>query len=281
MLPLYCTRFFLSLLFFCPLITSAQSSLLWKVSGARNQSPSYLFGTLHVICKEDLIYTSRFRKAFSQCTILTMENDFVSDSSKQDVHAQIIGPEGYVLKAAFDSADYNRLSRYFEDSMNMDLGRVQHLRPLALFVVLSRRVSPCTNPLSMERKLAKMGVAQGLSSAALEPVTNVLAGFSTADSTQVRLVMQLLDQTSAGKAMYNSLLQLYEQQDIAGLYQLSYNNNPNTDVAPRNKKWLPLMEAQMKKAPVFFAVGAAHLAGNTGLIQLLRQRGYKVEAVTE
>jgi len=208
-----------------------------------------------------------------------MENDYVSDSSKQHVNTQIIGPAGYTLKAAFDSADYDRLSRYFEDSTNMDLNRMQKLRPLALVVLLSRRVNPCAEPLSMERELAKMGATEGLSSAALEPVNNILDGFSSADSVQVRQVMQLLDQVLADSGTYDRMLHLYQQQDITALYQLSYNNAPHNDVAPRNKTWLPLMEAQMKKGAVFFAVGTAHLAGNTGLIQLLRQRGYKVEAV--
>jgi hypothetical protein len=56
---------------------------------------------------------------------------------------------------------------------------------------------------------------------------------------------------------------------------------PNTEKNTMLPLFCTLMETQMKKEPVFFAVRAAHLAGNTGLIQLLRQRGYKVEAVTE
>jgi len=35
----------------------------------------------------------------------------------------------------------------------------------------------------------------------------------------------------------------------------------------------------MEQRPVFFAVGAGHLLGENGIIQLLRNAGYRVEAV--
>ena len=47
----------------------------------------------------------------------------------------------------------------------------------------------------------------------------------------------------------------------------------------RNEKWLPKMLSAMKKAPTMFAFGAGHLLGDEGIIQLLRNAGYKVEQV--
>jgi uncharacterized protein YbaP (TraB family) len=44
----------------------------------------------------------------------------------------------------------------------------------------------------------------------------------------------------------------------------------------RNKKWIERMEERMEQKPVFFAVGAGHLLGENGLIQLLRNSGYTV-----
>ena len=39
------------------------------------------------------------------------------------------------------------------------------------------------------------------------------------------------------------------------------------------------MMALMKKKSVFFAVGAAHLCGEDGLIELLTKKGYRVEGI--
>ncbi len=53
----------------------------------------------------------------------------------------------------------------------------------------------------------------------------------------------------------------------------------NDLIVQRNKNWIPVIEETTKLKPTFFAVGAAHLAGEEGVIKLLRKKGYKVEAV--
>jgi uncharacterized protein YbaP (TraB family) len=47
----------------------------------------------------------------------------------------------------------------------------------------------------------------------------------------------------------------------------------------RNESWVPGMKRLMQKESCFFAVGAGHLAGESGLITLLRKEGYRVEPV--
>jgi hypothetical protein len=48
----------------------------------------------------------------------------------------------------------------------------------------------------------------------------------------------------------------------------------------RNENWIPVMAVMMKKRPVFFAVGAGHLAGDNGVIKLLRKAGYTLTPVS-
>jgi uncharacterized protein YbaP (TraB family) len=47
----------------------------------------------------------------------------------------------------------------------------------------------------------------------------------------------------------------------------------------RNRNWIPVMESAMKNSSTFFAVGAGHLAGNQGVLELLRKQGYKVKGI--
>ncbi len=47
----------------------------------------------------------------------------------------------------------------------------------------------------------------------------------------------------------------------------------------RNNNWIPVMEANMKEGGCFFAVGAAHLPGTNGVLELLKKAGYKVKPV--
>ena len=64
----------------------------------------------------------------------------------------------------------------------------------------------------------------------------------------------------------------------------SCDNSPEEDadlIDNRNADWLTKMPAIMVQKPTLFAVGAGHLPGPKGVLNLLRQAGYKVEGVTE
>ena len=56
-------------------------------------------------------------------------------------------------------------------------------------------------------------------------------------------------------------------------------DNKDVLLVNRNRNWIPVIEKVIKSTPTFFGVGAAHLAGDDGVIKLLRKQGYKVEAV--
>ena len=47
----------------------------------------------------------------------------------------------------------------------------------------------------------------------------------------------------------------------------------------RNEKWLPKIKEAMKECPTMFAFGAGHLVGPSGVVQMLRDAGYKVKQI--
>lgn len=62
----------------------------------------------------------------------------------------------------------------------------------------------------------------------------------------------------------------------------SCDNRPEEEDAliyNRNADWLKKMPALMAQKPTFFAVGAGHLPGERGVLNLLRKAGYTVEGV--
>ena len=88
----------------------------------------------------------------------------------------------------------------------------------------------------------------------------------------------------SGEENQNQLLNLYTQQDIEGLSKMIDQEEVMKAHAPeflfsRNHNWVNQLDDIMKKTPSFIAVGAAHLPSDDGLINLLRKKGYTVEAV--
>ena len=84
---------------------------------------------------------------------------------------------------------------------------------------------------------------------------------------------------------YNRLLKAYKQQDISSLYELSKETDEFADfeqdfLITRNKNWVPEIEKFINHQSTFIAVGALHLGGPEGVINLLREKGYTVRALT-
>ena len=82
------------------------------------------------------------------------------------------------------------------------------------------------------------------------------------------------------------MMAIYEDKDIEGMLTMMDDSDnkitsENQDVLlnNRNKNWIPIMIKTMKNKATFFGVGAGHLAGEEGVIKLLRKQGFKVEAV--
>lgn len=88
------------------------------------------------------------------------------------------------------------------------------------------------------------------------------------------------------KAELTKMMEIYKNKDIEGMLKMMSDSDnkitsENQDILlnDRNKKWIPIMIKTMIDKPTFFGVGAGHLAGENGVIKLLRKKGYKVEAV--
>ena len=79
--------------------------------------------------------------------------------------------------------------------------------------------------------------------------------------------------------IYKRSLKEYQTRNINNFYfnQLKFNVQRTTDMLDkRNLNWLPKIKLAIKKESCFFAVGSAHLAGNNGLVNLLRKEGFSV-----
>jgi len=85
--------------------------------------------------------------------------------------------------------------------------------------------------------------------------------------------------------MADTMIKEYTSEDINGLYamttdkELMSTSTKEILLDNRNVNWLKIMPEMMQKESVFFAVGAAHLAGDLGVINLLKKAGNTVKPI--
>lgn len=261
-------------------------SLLWRITGNDMKKPSYVFGTMHLICKDDYLWTPAMKKSLKAAREVCFEMDMDDPSLMVETAKGMIDLSGKTLQDYFSEEDYEALERYFADSLGMNISMFAQLKPAALATVLAQDGLTCNNRVSYETTIMEEAKKLDMEITGLEhPQEQIALLESLSTDTIIHEVLQMIKKGRQDNSKeYAHLVKAYRMQDIAMLYSLMAESGGssidlNLFLDERNMKWIERMEERMDQRPVFFAIGAGHLWGANGVINLLRQRGFKVQAV--
>jgi uncharacterized protein YbaP (TraB family) len=264
-------------------------SLTWKISGKGLQTPSYLLGTIHMICKEDFFWTSAMQHALDKSEKVCMEMDLDDPALQMKVSMGLMLPAGKSLKDFFTEDDYEKVAQYIQDKMGMPMMIMEKMKPVALLTLMaSKNIGTCDDTESYEAKIMKMASESNKELIGLESADDQLKVLENMniDSVTKYVVKTIEDNGKEASELLQQLTTAYKAQDLQALHQLiiqskEYSANLDELLYDRNAKWIPVMEETMKAQPTLFAVGAGHLWGEKGVIDLLRSQGYTVEPLMD
>jgi uncharacterized protein len=261
-----------------------EGGLLWEISGKGLPQPSYLYGTIHVICPQDLVMNETIKAKLRSTRQLALETDMDDPNAMAVLMREAAMKDGSNLRSLLTAAEYAKVQSFF--SQNPDLQLIETWKPVMLIGMLSGKMEECKQPLSYEDIFMKMAQEQGKEIIGIETIEALMASFDKIPyKNQARMLIESLDRMEEERQWSKQLITLYKQQDLEGIHKLSKKGIPEMGklgealLAERNKNWIPVMEQQAKGKPTFFAVGAGHLGGSDGVIELLRQAGYTVKPV--
>ncbi|MFT3704249.1 MAG: TraB/GumN family protein [Agriterribacter sp.] len=261
-----------------------QNALLWEITGNGITKPSYLYGTIHMICAKDFLISEQLKKRFSASNKIYLEID-MDDPSMNMKMLQLSLLKDKKLSDFFSQSDYNKLNTFFRDSVGMPLTFFSTMKPFVLYSMITLKTLPCEKQESYEMTFVKMAKEQGKEVLGLETVEDQIKVFDDMpDSTQANMLMSYINNFDDQKKDFAKMIGFYKTQHLDSLYQ-QIASSP--DIAGeedallynRNENWIPIIEKAIKDQPTFFAVGAGHLAGDRGVINLLRKKGYTVQPV--
>jgi uncharacterized protein YbaP (TraB family) len=261
------------------------NALLWEISGNGLQQPSYLFGTIHMICKEDFSFSELAKQKFNASKQVYLELD-MDDPQLQSVMMglmQLPGKES--LKNKLGESNFNKLDLFLKKEMNMNLSVFDRFKPMLVMSLLAQRLLSCAAMESYEMNFVKMASEQKKELLGLERVEDQVGVFDAIpDSLEIRSIMNMVNDFDSQKKEFGRMSSLYKAEDLESLYQLMVASpemmgSQELLLDRRNRNWIPVMESAMKNSSTFFAVGAGHLGGSQGVIELLRKQGYKVKGI--
>ncbi len=98
-----------------------------------------------------------------------------------------------------------------------------------------------------------------------------------AHHVETTIQMYLSDRVTTYLEFSNALTRSYLPKNLAHQMNAEYHN---AIIVDRNVYWMKRLGPELAKGNVVVAIGAAHLSGNKGVLNLLKKRGFKIQAIS-
>ncbi len=268
-----------------PVVESAQ--ILWKVQSPQNTI--YLAGSIHVLQKDHYPLHHEFDDAFNASSRLIFEADLDGLSSplaqmnmlrkglylNGETLPTVLSPESYVTA----KAGLAGLGQQIED-----FHRLKPWMVATAVMALELQKLGFESAYGVDRHFFKKAKAAGKDIQGLETVEFQLNLFDQlSPSIQEQFLLQTLEDLKNLGTQVSDMVEAWKQGNVKKLETLlvgmgEYPELNQALVINRNRDWLPHVEqALQEKEPVFIVVGALHLLGKEGLVEALKEKGYRVQ----
>lgn len=281
------------------------AQLLYKISHKNLEKPSYIVGTYHLAPATFIDSIPGAKAALEAVDVVCGEvvmSEMESRESQKKVQAAIILPDGKSLTDVFTADEMQRLNAYMDKLLGMNLdnpilkSQMGKMTPMALSTQLQlvqyMKLTPNFNPMKLiDAHFQNVAKKAGKSVAGLETVDfqiEILYKGTTIERQKQQLLC-MVDNDEYYALQMKELSAAFFAQDMQALLDVTEEKMGNQcDTTPqeeealiygRNAAWAGKMPAMMGKASTLFVVGAAHLPGEKGVLELLKAKGYTVEAV--
>jgi uncharacterized protein YbaP (TraB family) len=265
-------------------------SPVWALHGAHNTV--YLAGSVHLLKKEDVSLPPAIEHAYASAKALVMEVDIDeldSPAAQALVLQKGMFADGSTLRDSLGKARYDRVAAEAA-RLGLPIEGLQQFEPWAVALTLTQLeyIQLGFDPdEGVERQLGRRAHADGKQIQGLETIEqqiNILASLSKDDQAAF-LEQTVMDMHDADRDTQD-ILAAWRSGNSAKLAALmsedfqSYPNLYHALVTDRNRRWLPQIESLLKARQNYLViVGALHLVGEGGLLQLVRAEGFEPRAL--
>lgn len=298
-------RLFFTFMLAVMAVTFANAQLLYKISGKGLEKPSFIIGTYHLAPAsfvDSIPGAPEALKAVEQvCGEVDMA-DMESMAGTQKMMAAMMLPDGKSISDVLSADEMDRLNAYMKATLGMDLtnpllkSQMGSMTPAAISTQLQliqfMKMTPGFNPMALIdnyfQQEAKKAGKPVIGFETLDFQISVLYTGSTLERQKEQLFC-IIDNPEYHTMIMKTLSAAYFAQDMAKLLEVTEDKMGNScDSTPeeeealiygRNADWVEKIPAIISDKSTLFVVGAAHLPGNRGVLELLEKEGYTVEAV--
>jgi len=265
--------------------TVSENTLLWQVSGNGLKQPSYLFGTMHLMCAADTRLSETLKTVIKESDEIYFEIDM-------DNFMEMLGAMKYLkmngnkkLQDFLTAEEYQKVKDYFTKNPGiMTLEMMQYFKPYFISSMISEKAMACANDGGMEQSIMEESKQYKKEIKGLETVAFQASVFDSIPyELQAKELVKYLDSADQNIENTKELIAVYKSQNLKKIQELTEKEEGSTSqfmdllLYNRNTDWVQKINNIIPAGKVLFAVGAAHLPGEKGLINLLKKKGYTLK----
>ena len=268
-------------------LSAQAASPVWAVRGPHNIV--YLAGSIHMLPADDAALPAGFTRAYADSTKLVMELDLAKFDPMEAMtwmmdHGTL--PAGTTLRGLLGEQRYGRVSGAAA-GLGMPMAGLDSLAPWVVGIEITDAAYEHEGfdpDQGVEEQLLRLAQTDHKPTAGLETLPEELGSLSSLSSAdQIRMLDQTVDELKDLKSEMREVTGAWRSGDrahLAALLSSEYGAFPSLYkplVTDRNQRWLPQVEQLLNgKDNAFVVVGALHLVGDGGLLELLRRKGYTI-----
>lgn len=275
-----------------------QAQLLWKVSGNGLAQSSYIMGTHHLSplgIKDSIAGMKQALADTKQVYGEVVMNEMQSPTAVAQMMKKFALIESdTTFQSLFTPVEYEMINKYSKENLMFDVALMPKLKPAFLsnnlmLVLYMKHVGGFNPQEQLDTYFQTQATASGKKVGGLETPDfqfNLLYN-GTSLKRQAEQLLCMLTDVDKEIDQLKKLTAYYNAQNLTAMLELmKERQGDRCDPLPgelekmiddRNKDWSEKLPAIMNAASTFVAVGAAHLPGENGLLNLLKQQGYTVE----
>ena len=262
------------------------NSLLWQITGNGMKDTSYVFGTMHLIDSQYYYFPDKLKELIKASDLVVLEiGEELNDPFKAMSLMKL--DEGQSLFDFFNEAQEDSIIAWVEEKAGFNETQFRamfgSMKPFVL-ISLGTELDMAKNAESYERTIMAIQSENKIPLRGLETLEDQISVFDNfSDEEQAQMVMETIRNSGENSELtMKKMMRLYHDQNIDSLNIMIHEegetlaDKEDALLSNRNHKWIPKINKMIADKKVFIAVGAGHLAGENGVLQLLRDEGYTV-----
>ena len=258
-------------------------TLLWEISGGGLAQPSYFLGTMHLLCPEDAFISPTLKAVLDRVKSVYLEVDMDDMMQMMGAMNSMMMLGDTTLSQLLNEEEMAQVKAFFAEKIPMPFMMLQRYKPMLLQAMVAQQMMPCNAGSGTESLLMAEAKNRKISIEGLETLSYQAGLFDSIPySEQAKALVSSLNEKDDQGEMAAEMIQSFNEQDLDKMAALTMKEEggivDHLDLLlfNRNRNWIKEFKTIAPKGTYLFAVGAGHLPGEMGVLELLKKAGFQV-----